>query len=99
MVRGGPGTVQKVVASRMHFPSCGHTGHTAHIVIIKSNDPLPKSRKIRRNCPITAVVRQHVTVQGVVHDHDCFHAYSPSALNEAALVTSFCQASNAASIS
>ena len=68
-----PGAMQKVVSTGMHFTSRWHTRHTADIVVVECDGPFRKTGEIWRKGPVATVVRQHVTVQRVVHNQDSFN--------------------------
>ena len=61
-------------------PDVRHTGKASHIAFVKCDAAVRKAFEIRGLCPVTAVWGKHVTVQGIVHYHDCFHNFSPSLL-------------------
>ena len=79
-LHGAPASVQEIVTSCVDFPPCGHTGKASHIAFVKRDAAVRKAFEIRGLCPVTAVWGKHVTVQGIVHYHDCFHNFSPSLL-------------------
>ena len=73
-----PGTVQEVVPAGVQLPACRHARHGADVVVVESNRALAQADEVGGERPVAAVVRQHVPVQRVVHDHYSFHAAASS---------------------
>ena len=57
----------------MQFPSGRHTRQAAHIGIVKCHTLFPKAAEIRHLRQFIAVIGKEMTVQGIVHHHNCFH--------------------------
>ena len=74
-----PGPMQEIVPSRMQFAPGRHAGHGADVVVVEGDRAFAQAHEVRRQGPVAAVVRQHVPVQGIVHDHDGFHGGLPFA--------------------
>ena len=69
-----PGTVQEVVPAGVQLPARRHARHGADVVVVESDGALAEADEVGGQRPVAAVVRQHVPVQRVVHDHYSFHA-------------------------
>jgi hypothetical protein len=61
----------------MEFPAGRHTRHTPDIAVVESDGFVGKALEVRRVHPVTAIGREHSTIEGVEHDNDGFHNASP----------------------
>ena len=69
-----PGAVQEVVPAGVQFPTRRYARHGADVVVVESDRALAQADEVGGQRPVAAVVRQHVPVQRIVHDHCSFHA-------------------------
>ena len=72
-----PAAVKEIIAPGMQFSACGHTGHTADITLIKLNSVAAQALEIGKMDKAPAVSGQKMTIQRIVHDHNCFHNQYP----------------------
>ena len=54
-LQGAPAAVEKIVSAGVQLPPGGHTGHAAHIAVVKGHSPLGQPGKIGGFRPVTAV--------------------------------------------
>ena len=73
---GIPGAMEKVQAAGVQLAAGGHTGHAAHVGIVKDHGALGKPGEVRSVHPRVAIARQIAAVERVEH-HDGLHGRSP----------------------
>ena len=73
---GAPAAVEEIVSAGVKLPPGRHTGHAAHISVVKHAGLLRQPGKVRRMDPIAAVAGKIMAIEGVEHDHDRSHGYA-----------------------
>ena len=73
-LNGAPAAVQEVGAAGVQLPAGRHTGHTAHIAVVKDGRVRGQPLEVGQVELFAAVAGQIVQPQGIVHYHNCFHA-------------------------
>ena len=68
-----PTPVKKIQSACMQFTSCRHTRQAPYIGIVKGYTFLPQTPEVRHFSQLISVVGKEMTVQGIVHHHNCFH--------------------------
>ena len=68
-----PGAVQEVVPAGVQLAPGGHARHGTDVVVVERDRAFAETHEVGRQGPVATVVRQHVPVQRVVHDHDGLH--------------------------